>query len=122
MDQKVTVRPQVRHRHIHGSALINPEQIRHRVSSPASIAAQGGTAGPENPNGIRAGQYINDIGTPLFQRFVQLLFDVAKDEGLPSRDDIVVAHTWWYAIFGLATSRDKHSVITVKTLRRVRRL
>ena len=59
--------------------------------------------GPENRDGIRAGQYINDIGTPLFQRFVQLFFDVAKDEGLPSRDDIVVAHTWWYTIFGLAT-------------------
>ncbi|MGA8436759.1 MAG: hypothetical protein WB714_00875, partial [Candidatus Sulfotelmatobacter sp.] len=59
--------------------------------------------GPENRNGIRAGQYINDIGTPLFQRFVQLFFDVAKDEGLPSRDDIVVAHTWWYTILGLAT-------------------
>jgi hypothetical protein len=59
--------------------------------------------GPENRNGIRAGQYINDIGTPLFGRFVQLFFDVAKDEGLPSRDDIVVAHTWWYTIFGLAT-------------------
>src|SRR5580698_7756988 len=32
--------------------------------------------GPENRNGIRAGQYINDI---------------------------VVAHTWWFTIFGLAT-------------------
>ncbi|HEY6847960.1 MAG TPA: hypothetical protein VI320_17395 [Terracidiphilus sp.] len=59
--------------------------------------------GPENRNGIRAGQYNNDIGAPLFGRFVQLFFDVAKDEGLPGRDDIVVAHTWWYAIFGLAT-------------------
>jgi hypothetical protein len=39
----------------------------------------------------------------LFQRFVQLFFDVARDEGLPGRDDIVVAHTWWYTIFGLAT-------------------
>jgi hypothetical protein len=29
--------------------------------------------------------------------------EVAKDEGLASRDDIVVAHTWWYAMFGLAT-------------------
>jgi hypothetical protein len=28
--------------------------------------------GPENRNGIRAGQYINDIGAPLFGRFVQL--------------------------------------------------
>jgi hypothetical protein len=34
---------------------------------------------------------------------VQLFFNVVKDEGLPSRDDIVVAHTWWYTIFGLAT-------------------
>ena len=59
--------------------------------------------GPENRNGIRAGQYINDIGSPLFQRFVQLFFEVATDEGLPSGNDTVVAHTWWYAIFGLAT-------------------
>jgi hypothetical protein len=34
---------------------------------------------------------------------VQLFFDVAKEEGLPNRDDIVVAHTWWFSIFGLAT-------------------
>jgi AcrR family transcriptional regulator len=34
--------------------------------------------GPENRNGVRAGQYINDIGAPLFGRFVQLFFDVAK--------------------------------------------
>ncbi|MGA2730139.1 MAG: WHG domain-containing protein, partial [Terracidiphilus sp.] len=59
--------------------------------------------GPENRNGVRAGQYINDIGAPLFGRFVQLFFDVAKDEGLPNRNDIVVAHTWWFTIFGLAT-------------------
>ena len=59
--------------------------------------------GPENRNGVRAGQYINDIGAPLFERFVQLFFDVAKDEGLPNRDDIVIAHTWWFTIFGLAT-------------------
>jgi AcrR family transcriptional regulator len=59
--------------------------------------------GPENRDGIRAGQYIDDIGRPLFQRFVQLFFEVAREEGLPGRDDMVVAHTWWYAIFGLAT-------------------
>jgi AcrR family transcriptional regulator len=59
--------------------------------------------GPENRDGVRAGQYINDIGAPLFQRFVQLFFEVARDEGLPNKDDIVVAHTWWFAIFGLAT-------------------
>ena len=59
--------------------------------------------GPENRNGIRAGQYIDDIGRPLFQRFVQLFFEVAKDEGLPSKNDMVVAHTWWFTIFGLAT-------------------
>ncbi len=59
--------------------------------------------GPENRNGVRAGQYIDDIGRPLFERFVQLFFDVARDEGLPGRNDIVVAHTWWYSIFGLAT-------------------
>lgn len=59
--------------------------------------------GPENRDGIRAGRYIDDIGKPLFERFVQLFFEVARDEGLPSREDIVVAHTWWYTIFGLAT-------------------
>jgi AcrR family transcriptional regulator len=59
--------------------------------------------GPENRNGIRAGQYIDDIGRPLFQRFVQLFFEVARDEGLPNKNDMVVAHTWWYTIFGLAT-------------------
>jgi AcrR family transcriptional regulator len=59
--------------------------------------------GPENRNGVRAGQYINDLGAPLFQRFVQLFFDVARDEGLPNKNDIVVAHTWWFTIFGLAT-------------------
>jgi AcrR family transcriptional regulator len=59
--------------------------------------------GPENRNGIRTGQYIDDIGRPLFQRFVQLFFEVAEAEGLPNKDDIVVAHTWWYTIFGLAT-------------------
>ncbi len=59
--------------------------------------------GPENRNGVRAGQYIDDIGRPLFERFVQLFFEVARDERLPSKDDTVVAHTWWYSIFGLAT-------------------
>jgi AcrR family transcriptional regulator len=59
--------------------------------------------GPENRNGTRAGQYIDDICKPLFERFVQLFFEVAREEGLPGKDDIVVAHTWWYTIFGLAT-------------------
>jgi AcrR family transcriptional regulator len=59
--------------------------------------------GPENRNGVRAGQYIDDLGAPLFARFVQLFFEVAKAEGLPNRDDIVIAHTWWFTIFGLAT-------------------
>jgi AcrR family transcriptional regulator len=59
--------------------------------------------GPENRNGVRAGQYINDLGAPLFERFVQLFFDVAREEGLPNKNDIVVAHTWWFSIFGLAT-------------------
>jgi AcrR family transcriptional regulator len=59
--------------------------------------------GPENRDGILAGQYINDIGAPLFQRFIQLFFDVAREEGLPNRDDIVIAHAWWFTIFGLAT-------------------
>ena len=59
--------------------------------------------GPENRNGVRAGQYIDDLGAPLFARFVQLFFGVAKSERLPNRDDIVIAHTWWFTVFGLAT-------------------
>jgi AcrR family transcriptional regulator len=59
--------------------------------------------GPENRNGVRAGQYIDDLGAPLFGRFVALFFEVAREEELPNRDDIVVAHTWWFSIFGLAT-------------------
>jgi AcrR family transcriptional regulator len=59
--------------------------------------------GPENRNGIHAGQYIDDLGAPLFTRFVQLFFEVAEAEGLPNKHDIVVAHTWWFNIFGLAT-------------------
>ncbi len=59
--------------------------------------------GPESRNGVRAGQYIDDLGAPLFARFVQLFFDVARHEGLPNKDDIVIAHTWWFTIFGLAT-------------------
>jgi hypothetical protein len=56
----------------------------------------------ENRSGVRAGQYIDDLGAPLFARFVQLFFDVARDEGLPNTDDIVIARTWWFTIFGLA--------------------
>lgn len=68
--------------------------------------------GPENRNGTRAGQYIDDIGRPLFQRFVQLFFDVARAERLPGKDDTVVAHTWWYTIFGLATLMVIQGVVT----------
>ena len=31
-------------------------------------------------------------------RRVKVPFDVAKDEGLPNGDDIVVAQTWWFNI------------------------
>jgi len=81
--------------------------------------------GPENRNGIRAGQYIDDVGKPLFQRFVQLFFEVARDEGLPGKDDPVVAHTWWYTIFGLATlmviqgvvpDRPDHTLVVEQTI------
>jgi AcrR family transcriptional regulator len=81
--------------------------------------------GPENRNGIRAGQYIDDIGKPLFQRFVHLFFEVARDEGLPGKDDMVVAHTWWYTIFGLATlmviqgvvpDRPGHALVVEQTI------
>ena len=51
--------------------------------------------GPENRNGIRAGQYISDIGTPLLGRFVQFFFDVVPD--LPDQTLVVeqtIATLW----------------------------
>jgi AcrR family transcriptional regulator len=53
--------------------------------------------GPENRNGIRAGDYINDIGQPLFERIVQV-FSACQ---LSVADPMLAALTWWQTIFGL---------------------
>lgn len=82
---------------ITGVAATTPQDDRYRRhhgqsrNQPAKINV---FFGPENRNGVSAEQYIDDLGAPLFGRFVQLFFDVAKAERLPSRDDLVFAHTW----------------------------
>ena len=53
--------------------------------------------GPENRSGIRAGEYINDIGRPLFERIVQVFHAC----GLKVKDPMLAAHTWWDLLFGL---------------------
>lgn len=57
--------------------------------------------GPEDRNGIRAGEYINDIGRPLFERLVKIFIECSIDHGLSATDQLLDAHTWWSSIFGL---------------------
>ena len=57
--------------------------------------------GPEDRNGIRAGEYINDIGRPLFERLVQVFAACSQSVGLNTADLTLAAHTWWHSIFGL---------------------
>ncbi len=63
--------------------------------------------GPENRNGIRAGQYIDDIGKPLFQRFGhQLFFEVAS----PRMKDYQARMTlWWHTPGGTRSSASPRS-------------
>ena len=58
--------------------------------------------GPENRNGIRAGEYISAIGKPLFDRFEALFLEVARSEQIIAEDMRLVAHTWWCSILGLS--------------------
>lgn len=57
--------------------------------------------GPEDRNGIRAGDYINAIGRPLFERLVKVFIACSHHSGLSVADPLLDAHTWWDAIFGL---------------------
>lgn len=57
--------------------------------------------GPEDRNGIRAGDYINDIGRPLFERLVRIFGESLGSSGLSVADPLLAAHTWWSSIFGL---------------------
>ena len=57
--------------------------------------------GPEDRNGVRVGEYINDIGRPLFERLVKLFGESLEGSGLSVADPLLAAHTWWSSIFGL---------------------
>lgn len=57
--------------------------------------------GPEDRNGIRAGEYINAIGKPLFARLVKVFTACTRGSGLSAADPTLDAHTWWHSIFGL---------------------
>jgi AcrR family transcriptional regulator len=56
--------------------------------------------GPEDRNGIRAGEFINEIGRPLFDRLVKIFRDCSNDR-LALSDPVLDAHTWWSSIFGI---------------------
>ncbi len=57
--------------------------------------------GPEDRSGVRAGEYINDIGRPLFERLVALFKTCVQNQGLALADPTLAAHTWWSTLFGL---------------------
>ena len=57
--------------------------------------------GPEDRNGIRAGDYINEIGRPLFGRLIEIYKVCSASTGVSLDDPLLDAQTWWYSIFGL---------------------
>lgn len=57
--------------------------------------------GPEDRNGIRAGDYINEIGRPLFERLVTLFVTCVQSSRLNVPNLTLAAHTWWSTVFGL---------------------
>jgi AcrR family transcriptional regulator len=56
--------------------------------------------GPEDRNGIRAGEFINEIGRPLFDRLVKIFCDCSNGR-LALSDPLLDAHTWWSSMFGI---------------------
>ena len=56
--------------------------------------------GPENRNGVRAGEYIDRIGQPLFERLVQIFIACAEAVGLSAESRLLDAQTWWVSLFG----------------------
>ena len=57
--------------------------------------------GPEDRNGIRAGEYIDQIGRPLFERLVAIFSECSKSAGFSAKTRVLDAHTWWSSLFGL---------------------
>ena len=57
--------------------------------------------GGETRANIRAGDYINEIGQPLFEKLVARFSACLEAENLTVSDPMLAAHTWWTALFGL---------------------
>lgn len=57
--------------------------------------------GPENRNGIRAGEYIDAIGRPLFERLMSIFGACVESRGLSLKTPVLDAHTWWSTVFGV---------------------
>lgn len=57
--------------------------------------------GPEDRNGIRAGDYINEIGRPVFERLVATFLACTEEYGVRLADPLLDAHTWWSSVIGL---------------------
>lgn len=57
--------------------------------------------GPEDRNGIRAGDYIDEIGRPLFERLVSIFVACAASTGVSQATPLLDAHTWWSSIIGM---------------------
>jgi AcrR family transcriptional regulator len=57
--------------------------------------------GPENRGGVRAGEYIEEIGKPLFERLVKIFVECSEAAGLRTSNRLLDAHTWWASLFGV---------------------
>jgi AcrR family transcriptional regulator len=58
--------------------------------------------GPEIWGEVRAGDYIDTIGRPFFDRLVQVFLRSYEAAGIQSANSILDAHTWWISFFGTA--------------------
>ena len=57
--------------------------------------------GPENRGGVRAGEYIEEIGRPLFERLVKIFIECSNATGLRTDNRVLDAHMWWSSLFGV---------------------
>jgi AcrR family transcriptional regulator len=60
--------------------------------------------GPPDRNGVRIGEYIDNIGQPLFTRLSRVLFEAMDANSLKPVPDRLAADAWWGAVVGLALS------------------
>jgi AcrR family transcriptional regulator len=58
--------------------------------------------GPADRNGVRLGEYIDNIRQPLFARLARVLSEAIKANNLKPGPDRLTADAWWGAVLGLA--------------------